>query len=597
MPVQRTILWIVFSMSILFLWDKWMALSGKPSMFAPTSPAVSAKKETSGASGPNGSSTGTQASADDGKKVANDIPGGAAITPSTNVPNTANIPAANSSSPAVGGVQPTNAGAVGTAKLVNLKNDLLSLDIDSLGGQIRRSELLAHKDTEKKELNVLLFQDQPGKVYLAQSGLTGAPQGISYPNHRTLMQVVDESKTVLSSSGAVGDKVVAKFASESGGVKLTRTYSLTRGSYVIDVKDEITNTGASAVQPTLYLQLARDTHKAPGESQFYSTYTGPAVYSDIGKFQKVDFSTIEKKKGDYVKSAADGWAGIIQHYFVAAWIPADKTQREFYTSKIDDKDLYTVGMKQPLKEIAPNTSISVESRLYVGPQDQQEMAKVAPGLDLTVDYGWLTVIAKPIFWLLQYLHSLVNNWGWAIVLLTIVIKTIFFPLQAASYKSMARMKAVTPKMTALRERFGDDKMKLNQAMMGLYKTEKINPLGGCLPVVVQIPVFISLYWVLLASVEMRSAPWMLWIKDLAAPDPWYILPLLMAGTMFIQMRLNPTPPDPIQAKMMQIMPIIFSVMFFFFPSGLVLYWLVNNLYSIAQQWYITNKIANAPAQK
>jgi YidC/Oxa1 family membrane protein insertase len=585
MPVQRTILWIVFSMSILFLWDKWMALSGKPSMFAPTSPAVTAKKD------PAGAATGTPAVGDNGKKVANDIPGGVSVTPAA----IGGAPVVNG--PDTSGKVASNVPAVAASKIVNLKNDLLSLDIDTVGGQIRRSELLVHKDTEKKELNVLLFQDQPGKLYLAQSGLTGAPQGSSYPNHRTPMQVVDDGKAVLAATGTAADKATATFVSESGGVKLTRTYSLARGSYVIDVKDEIANTGATAIQPTLYLQLARDQHKAPGESQFYSTYTGPVVYTDIGKFQKVDFSTIEKKKGDYVKSAADGWAGIIQHYFVAAWIPADKSQREFYTSKIDDKDLYTVGMKQPLKEIAPNTSLAIDSRLYVGPQDQQEMAKVAPGLELTVDYGWLTVIAKPIFWLLQYLHSLVNNWGWAIVLLTIVIKTIFFPLQAASYKSMARMKAVTPKMTALRERFGDDKMKLNQGMMELYKTEKINPLGGCLPVLVQIPVFISLYWVLLASVEMRSAPWMLWIKDLAAPDPWYILPLLMAGTMFIQMRLNPTPPDPIQAKMMQIMPIIFSVMFFFFPSGLVLYWLVNNLYSIAQQWYITNKITNAPAKK
>jgi YidC/Oxa1 family membrane protein insertase len=574
MPIQRTVLWIVFLMSILFLWDKWMSSNGKPSLFSPAPQSTNAKKD------PAAKTDGKVDTKADNKIAApSDVPTvGSSTKPSTDV-----IPGA---APAA---TVNTAASQQTSKLVMLKNDVLSLSIDSLGGQIKRSELLTHKDTEKKDVNFVLLTEEPGKVYLAQSGLTG-PEGNAFPNHRTLMQVKDDSQATISATGTATDKATTSFVVESGGVKLTRTYSLTRGSYVLDVKDEVSNIGTTPIAPALYMQLARDTHKLPGESQFYSTYTGPAIYTEQGKFQKVDFGEIEKKKGEYVKSATDGWAGIIQHYFVAAWIPADKTNREFYTNKIEERSLYTVGMKQPIKELAPGASASLETRLYVGPQDQQAMAKVAPGLDLTVDYGWLTAVAKPIFSLMQYLHGLVGNWGWAIVLLTIVIKTIFFPLQAASYKSMARMKAVTPKMTALRERFKDDRVKLNQGMMELYKTEKINPLGGCLPVVVQIPVFIALYWVLLASVEMRNAPWVLWIKDLAAPDPWYILPLLMAGTMFIQMRLNPTPPDPIQARMMQIMPIVFSVMFFFFPAGLVLYWLVNNMYSIAQQWYITRRI-------
>jgi YidC/Oxa1 family membrane protein insertase len=570
MPIQRTVLWIVFLMSILFLWDKWMSSNGKPSLFSPAPQSASAKKDPA---------TTTDGKTDPKIAVPTDVPTASSGTKSS----ASSIPGA-SPTPAVSATSSQS-----VSKLVILKNDVLSLNIDSLGGQIKRSELLSHKDTEKKDVNFVLLTEEPGKVYLAQSGLTG-PEGNAFPNHRTLMQVKDESQAVISATGSATDKAITSFVVESGGIKLTRTYSLTRGSYVLDVKDEVANIGTTPVAPALYMQLARDTHKLPGESQFYSTYTGPAIYTEQGKFQKVDFGEIEKKKGEYVKSATDGWAGIIQHYFVAAWIPADKTNREFYTNKIEERSLYTVGMKQPIKELAPGASTTLETRLYVGPQDQQAMEKVAPGLDLTVDYGWLTAVAKPIFSLMQYLHGLVGNWGWAIVLLTIVIKTIFFPLQAASYKSMARMKAVTPKMTALRERFKDDRMKLNQGMMELYKTEKINPLGGCLPVVVQIPVFIALYWVLLASVEMRNAPWILWIKDLAAPDPWYILPLLMAGTMFIQMRLNPTPPDPIQARMMQIMPIVFSVMFFFFPAGLVLYWLVNNMYSIAQQWYITKRI-------
>jgi YidC/Oxa1 family membrane protein insertase len=559
-------------MSILFLWDKWMSSNGKPSLFSPAPQSNSAKKDPS-------------AKADAGASTkpapANDVPSAStAAKPAVNA-----IPSAI---PATTEAQTSQNVAVPT-KLLTLKNDVLLLSIDTIGGQIKRSELLAHKDTEKKDSNFVLLQEETGKVYIAQSGLTG-PEGNAYPNHRTTMQVKDESLAAMNTTGAATDKASVVLVAESGGVKLTRTYSLNRGSYVLDVKDEVTNVGTASISPFIYMQLARDTHKLPGESQFYSTYTGPAIYTEQGKFQKVDFGDIEKKKTDYVKSASDGWAGIIQHYFVTAWIPSEKVSRDFYTNKIEERSLYTVGMKQPIKELAAGASVNLDTRLYVGPQDQQAMAKVAPGLDLTVDYGWLTAVAKPIFSLMQYLHGLVGNWGWAIVLLTIVIKTIFFPLQAASYKSMARMKAVTPKMTALRERFKDDRVKLNQGMMELYKTEKINPLGGCLPVVVQIPVFIALYWVLLASVEMRNAPWVLWIKDLAAPDPWFILPLLMAGTMFIQMRLNPTPPDPIQARMMQIMPIVFSVMFFFFPAGLVLYWLVNNMYSIAQQWYITKRI-------
>jgi YidC/Oxa1 family membrane protein insertase len=287
---------------------------------------------------------------------------------------------------------------------------------------------------------------------------------------------------------------------------------------------------------------------------------------------------------------------VIQHYFVSAWLPTDKVQREYFANRIDN-NLYAIGALQPLGDIAPKATASAQSRLLIGPQDQRMLETVAVGLDLTVDYGWLTPVAKPIFWLLEMCHRVVGNWGWAIVLLTIIIKTLFFPLQAASYRSMARMKAVTPRMMQLRERYGSDRVKLNQAMMELYQQEKINPLGGCLPIVVQIPVFIALYWVLLASVEMRNAPWIGWIHDLALPDPYYILPLIMAATMFIQVKLNPTPPDPVQAKVMMFMPLIFSVMFFFFPAGLVLYWLVNNCYSITQQWYITKMMANAAEKK
>jgi YidC/Oxa1 family membrane protein insertase len=447
----------------------------------------------------------------------------------------------------------------------------------------------------------LLFDLRANSTYLAQSGLIGAPEGQAFPNHRSPMQVVDAG--LPRELGASGDAAAVRLVAESGGVRLERTLKLARGSYVVEVSDRIVNIGAQTVSPVLYLQLTRDSNPPPGGSDLYSTYVGPVIYTDKEKFQKVDFADIEKGKARHATTANDGWLGIIQHYFVSAWIPSDKLAREYYTRKVDTK-LYSVGAKVALGELAPGASTTQASRLLAGPQDQRMLETIAPGLDLAVDYGFLTVIAKPIFWLLEKLHGLVGNWGWAIVLLTIVIKTVFYPLQAASYRSMARMKAVTPRLMALRERYGEDRVRLNQAMMELYKTEKINPLGGCLPIVVQIPVFIALYWVLLSSVEMRDAPWIGWIQDLAAPDtlfgtipgldmPIGLLPILMAITMFIQTKLNPTPPDPVQAKLMMFMPLIFSVMFFFFPAGLVLYWLVNNIYSIIQQWLITRSIEGA----
>jgi YidC/Oxa1 family membrane protein insertase len=564
MQVQRTILWIVFSMSLLFLWDSWQRHNGKPSMFGQPTPAAQAQGD---AAAP------AQAPKADAGVPPAPVAAGAS---SAGVPAVA---AASTTTPA--------------EQMLKLGNEVLALSIDPVGGQVRRAELLRHKASleakGKESTNVLLLEERPGRSYVAQSGLIGAPQGAAFPTHNTKFSVV-------GMPAAMDGAAVLRLVAESGGLKLTRTYLLKAGSHVVEVTDDIANTGNEPLSPTLYMQLRRDGSSPEGESNFYSTYTGPVVYTDALKFQKVDFGSIEKGKPDHAKSAADGWAGIIQHYFVAAWIPEDKAQREYFARKIDT-NLYAIGATQALGELAPQATKTVTSRLLIAPQDQQMLEKVAPGLDLTVDYGLLTVVAKPIFQLLEWLHSLVGNWGWAIVLLTIVIKTVFFPLQAASYKSMARMKAVTPRLTALRERYGNDRVRMNQAMMELYKEEKINPLGGCLPIVVQIPVFIALYWVLLASVEMRNAPWLGWIQDLAAPDPYYVLPLIMAGTMFLQTKLNPTPPDPVQARVMMVMPVVFSVMFFFFPSGLVLYWLVNNIYSIAQQWTIQRAFDKAAAAK
>ena len=569
MQTQRMILWIVFSMSLLFLWDSWQRHQGNPSLFGGAAPKTSAPASVGDGKPPADTSIPPQASALPASG-GGEVPGARAVAPSGT---------------------PESSAAVGS-QTIRLANDVLALDVNPVGGQIQRAALLQHRDLDDRTKKLVLLENLPGKVYLAQSGLIGAASEPGFPNHRTPMTPLDGNAARVLADGS--DAVQLSLSAESGGVRLVRTYTLARGAYVVDVKDEITNVGAAPARPVLYMQLTRDGNSPPGESKFYSTYTGPVVYTDADKFQKVGFSDIDKGGAKHSASADNGWVGIIQHYFVTAWVPSPKSNRDFYSRKVDT-NLYSVGMKQPLAELAPQASTRVESRLLVGPQDQRMLEAIAPGLDLTVDYGWLTVIAQPIHWLLQKLHGLVGNWGWAIVLLTVVIKTIFFPLQAASYRSMARMKAVTPRLTQIRERFGSDRVKMNQAMMELYKTEKINPLGGCLPIAVQIPVFIALYWVLLASVEMRDAPWIGWIQDLAAPDPFYILPLVMAGTMFIQVKLNPTPPDPMQAKMMMMMPLVFSVMFFFFPAGLVLYWLVNNVYSIAQQWVITRKITQAVA--
>jgi YidC/Oxa1 family membrane protein insertase len=377
-------------------------------------------------------------------------------------------------------------------------------------------------------------------------------------------------------------------------------YRFHRGSYLIDVDFEITNGGAAPLQPFVYAQFLRDDKPPAGDSSMVPTFTGVGVYTEKEKFHKVSFSDIEKNKASYPKASTDGWIAMLQHYFLAAWLPKNGTPREFYTKKLDNQNLYTAGVKIPAPAIAPGATATVDLPLYAGPQEQDKLAALAPGLDLSVDYGWLTVIAVPLFWVLSKIYGFVGNWGIAIILLTVIIKLIFYPLSEASYKSMAKMRVVAPKLQRLKEQYGDDRQRMQQAMMEMYKTEKINPLGGCLPIVVQIPVFISLYWVLLASVELRHAPFFGWIHDLSRQDPYFILPVLMGATMIIQSRLNPEPPDPVQAKVMKIMPIAFSVFFFFFPAGLVLYWLVNNVLSILQQWNINRRLgggAKPPTSK
>jgi YidC/Oxa1 family membrane protein insertase len=425
----------------------------------------------------------------------------------------------------------------------------------------------------------LLDDHIPPQVYVAQSGLIGA----GLPNHRTLFTARASDYTLAEDS----DKLDVKLSWNDGkGVQVDKVYTFHRGSYVIDVGYEIRNGSAAALETSAYYQVVHDSESSKG-SAMMPTYTGAAYFTEAAKYKKVSFD--DMKKANLSKSSSDGWIGLVQHYFVSAWIPKEGVAREFYTKQLGG-DHYSAGAVISVGSIAAGTTGSIAARYYAGPQEQAHLKSVAPGMEFTVDYGWLTVVATPLFWLLSAIQKLVHNWGVAIILLTLLIKAAFYPLSAASYKSMAQMRKLAPRLQHLKERYGDDREKLHQAMMELYKTEKINPMGGCLPIVVQIPVFIALYWVLLGSVEMRQAPFALWIHDLSVADPYYVLPLIMGATMIIQTRLNPTPPDPIQAKVMMIMPVVFSVFFFFFPAGLVLYWLVNNVLSILQQWRINTVI-------
>lgn len=468
---------------------------------------------------------------------------------------------------------------VSTGKTIRVNTDLLEVEISTIGGDISRLSFLKQPDSLDKSIPLVLFHRGEGTHnYVAQSGLLGA----NLPNHNSQF-VSDHDQYDLSGNA---DQIQVRLqAKDESALKVTKVITFYKGSYLVDIAYEMENPGKQSVNASSYFQLVRDSVAPKGSIKFMPTYTGAAVYTDKAKFNKVEFSAIEKGKTEYPKQADDGWIGILQHYFVAAWLPKEKSSREYFTRKLEG-DSYSVGVILPALTIEPKQKAVVSSKLYAGPAESN-LDKIAPGLGLTVDYGWLTIISTPLFWVMSQFFSWTHNWGVSIILLTLMIKLLFFPLSATSYRSMAKMRVVAPKLEKIKQQYADDREQLNRAMMDLYKTEKINPLGGCLPVLVQIPVFIALYWAILASVELRYAPFFGWITDLSAADPYYILPVIMGASMIVQMRLNPKPPDPLQAKVMQIMPIAFSVMFFFFPAGLVLYSIVNNVLSIAQQWFIT----------
>lgn len=531
MDIQRLFLFLIFSFSLVLVWDGWQRFQH---------PQESTQKVTT------------------------------SIAPETVEASKARDQAFISQQAAV----------IAGGKIVTVKTDTLLVEINTVGGDIQRLSFLDHPDALDKTKPFKLFEKGPGTHnYTAQTGLLG----LGMPSHNSLYMSEQDNYELVGNAESI--TVPLTFTTPSG-IKIRKLVTFHKGSYLIDISYEIDNESKQTlIAASAYFQLVRDNLAPAGGIRFVPTYTGAVVYTDKEKLQKVEFSAIDKGKTEYQKENSSGWIGILQHYFVSAWIPKENSPREFFTRKLDG-GLYSVGTIIPVEAIAPNSNGKVALTLYAGPA-QSSLDKVAPGLGLSVDYGWLTVVAKPMFWMMTWLHSWVQNWGVAIILLTVLIKLMFFPLSAASYRSMAKMRIVAPKLEKIKKLYGDDREKLNRAMMDLYKTEKINPLGGCLPVLIQIPVFIALYWSILESVEMRYAPFFGWIHDLSAADPYYILPVIMGASMILQSKLNPTPPDPMQAKLMRVMPVIFSVVFFFFPAGLVLYSIVNNILSICQQWYIT----------
>ena len=563
--IRRTILWVVFGFSMVLLWDQWQVYNGHKATFFPASVQ-------SGASAPPAS------------------PASASTVPMATPAVVAQVGAQS-----VPGVAPDPLGAVPSApslarERIVVSTDVFKLTFDTDGGSLLRTEFLQHIDMENKSRNFVLLDDSKERVYLAQTGLIGGAALSPLPTHKTAMTLAPGERQLKPGV----DELVLSFESgEVGGVKLVKTYTLKRGSYAIKVKHQILNVGSAAVAPQLYLQLVRDGNKPAGESAFYSTFTGPAVYTELKKYQKVEFSDIEKNKIEIEKTSTNGYLAMVQHYFASAWLLPDGVQRDLFMRKVDT-NLYAAGMIAQLGSIEPGASKSLEANFFAGPQEEKVLEALAPGLELVKDYGWLTILAKPLYWLLDRVQGYINNWGWSIVALVLLLKIAFYWLNAKAYASMAKMKAVNPKVMEMRERLKDKPQQMQQEMMRIYREEKVNPMGGCFPIMVQIPVFIALYWVLLSSVEMRNAPWVMWIHDLSSPDPYYILPLIMTLTTVLQTALNPAPPDPMQAKLMWFMPLAFSVMFFFFPSGLVLYWITNNILSIAQQWIINTRMGVPP---
>lgn len=567
--IRRTILWMVFGFSMVLLWDQWQVYNGRKATFFPTPATQSAPAVAANNTGvPPAATTATVASATAAATAAASVASAAANpTPTPVIPK----------------------------QHFEVLTDVLKLTFESEGGSLVRAELLKHADLEDKTRNFVLLDESKERLYVAQTGLIGGGATVAYPTHKTPMTITGE-RTLKDGQNELS---VQFTSAEVGGLKLVKTYTLRRGAYDMDVKHEVVNVSGAPISAQLYLQLVRDGTPPAGTSSFYQTFTGPVVYTSAKHYQKVEFEDVKKKKAEYEKQSSDGYIAMAQHYFASAWIVPEGLQR---TISLDGLDIgssvanccYRATTVVPLEGILPNSSRTLNAKLFVGPQEEKKLEALAPGLELLKDYGMFTVIAKPLYWLLDKLYGVIQNWGWSIVALVILLKIAFYWLNAKSMESMAKMKVINPRIMEMRERLKDKPQQMQEEMMRMYREEKVNPMGGCLPIFIQIPVFIALYWVLLSSVEMRNAPWVMWIHDLSKPDPYFILPFIMAVTTLLQTALNPAPPDPMQAKMMWLMPMMFSVMFFFFPAGLVLYYIANNLLTIAQQWIINTRLGVPP---
>jgi YidC/Oxa1 family membrane protein insertase len=569
MEQQRLLLFVALLFIGFLIWEAWQKDYGPQPQPSPTTQTEQpTSDQTTGAPAPEQSGSATDQIP---------VPGGGEApsggTPSTKAPGI----------------------ALDSAQRIVVDTDVIHAEIDTLGGDLRKVQLPKYPvDVDDPDKPFTLLDDSSKLIYVAQSGLftrekDNAKFATGAPDHHTRYQA-DQNHYQLGNQ----DKLdVSLHWVSPQGVKFTKTYHFERGKYLVDLTHHIENQSGKPWRGNIYYRIQHSAPQAKGGIAHLPVYTGPVVYSPEDKYRKISFDDIDDVEGtpkDAIdKEFAGGWGGMIQHYFVSAWIPPKDQTFRYFTSKVQGSR-YLIGLSSPQINVPPNSDKTLTARLFTGPKLPDRLEAIAPGLDLAVDYGWLTILSKPLYWILKQIHGFVGNWGWAIILLTIMIKAVFYKLSETSYKSMAKLRKVTPKMQQIKERYADDKEKQRQALFELQRKEKINPLGGCLPIAVQIPVFIALYYMILESVELRQAPWIFWIQDLSTKDPYFILPIIMGLSMLAQQKLNPTPVDPVQAKVMMVLPVVFTGLFMFFPSGLVLYWVVNNILSISQQYYITRYV-------
>jgi len=559
METQRLLLYLAFGFLSLIIYQTWMQ-----DYHAPV-PVVRTSAEATGA---------------------NQLPG--IVEGQDQLPNAADLPNAvsgteNQAAPVTQNSQ---------ARTVTVSTDLIDGAISTVGATITRVELKEYPiSIEQPDTSFLLVSDEPANYLVAESGLQ-ARAGEPAPTHKEIMSV--EGDTFALADGQNTLDIPFTWVSDSG-IKVTKTLTFTRGNYEVDVNYIIENGSGAEWAVNQYRQLKRKPGTKDEKQQFVNTYIGAVVSNEEDRYSKISFGDMEDE--DLSIPVTDGWVAMIQHYFAAAWIPAAAEVNTAYSRYLVNENRYLIGMVSASQVIPAGGQGTFTSKAFIGPKIQDKLNAAAEHLELTVDFGWLTIIAQPLFWVLKTIHGFIGNWGWAIIFTTFIIKAVFYKLSEASYRSMARMKLLQPKLASLKDRYGDDRAKMGQATMELYKKEKVNPLGGCLPMIIQIPVFIALYWTLLESVELRQAPFMLWLQDLSIKDPFFILPVIMAATMYFQQKLNPAPVDPIQAKVFQFLPLVFGIFFAFFPAGLVLYWVVNNSLSIAQQYYITRHVLGESKSK